>query len=102
MNGSIAAGSGPWNGDGMLYMIMSPPGGYGGFYETEYQEYTGATGYPNNGGLVLLNSATAATYQNVYKGSIFTALGTISGGTPANNSPVSASPKDTDWCDVEI
>jgi len=102
-NGSLAAGSGPWDSDGNWYWIQTPPAGYGGFGFNEFEEYTGATAtIPGNGGWQELASTTASTYQNVFKGNLFTAVGNISGGTPANNSPVSATPKDNTWSDVEI
>ena len=100
-DGSVATGTGPWASDGVWYWIQTPPGSYGGFGFSEFEEYTGASALPNTGWQQLA-TATASTYQNVFKGSLFTALGDISGGTPANNSPVSASPKDTTWADVEI
>jgi hypothetical protein len=100
-NGAVAAGSGPWASDGVWYWIQTPPGSYGGFGFSEFEEYTGASALPNTGWQQLA-TATASTYQNVYKGNLFTALGVISGGTPANNSPVGASPADNTWADVEI
>jgi hypothetical protein len=100
-NGNLAPGSGPWASDGVWYWIQSPPGGYGGFGFSEFEEYTGASALPNTGWTELA-TASAGTYQNVFKGALFTALGDISGGTPANNSPVSATPKDNTWSDVEI
>jgi hypothetical protein len=100
-NGAVVAGTGPWASDGVWYWIQTPPGGYGGFGFNEFEEYTGASALPNTG-WQLLATATAATYQNVYKGVVFSALGVLSGGTPANNSPVSVTPKDNNWSDVEI
>jgi hypothetical protein len=100
-NGTLAANTGPWASDGNWYWIQTPPLGYGGFGFADFEEYTGASVLPNTGWQQLA-TATASTYQNVYKGNLFTALGVISGGTPANNSPVSASPKDNTWSDVEI
>jgi hypothetical protein len=95
---------GPWASDGVWYWIQTPPGGSSGSGFTEYQEYTGATPLPNTG-WVQLGTTNAGSYQNVFKHSIFTApgaIGGIGGGTPANNSPVSGNPMDTNWSDVEI
>ncbi len=100
-SGTTINNSGPWASDGVWYWIQAPPGGYGGFGYNEFEEYTGATKLPNTGWQELA-STTASTYQNVFKGNLFTALGTISGGTPANNSPESATPADNTWSDVEI
>jgi hypothetical protein len=100
-NGALAANTGPWASDGNWYWIQAPPLGYGGFSFADFEEYTGASALPNTGWQQLA-TATASTYQNVYKGNLFTAVGVISGGTPANNSPVSATPKDKTWSDVEI
>jgi hypothetical protein len=100
-NGGLAANTGPWASDGNWYWIQTPPGGYGGFGFSEFQEYTGASALPNTGWQQLA-TASGGTYQNAFKGVLFSGLGNISGGTPANNSPVSASPKDTTWSDVEI
>ena len=97
-NGST---SGTWASDGNWYWIQTPPGGYGGFGFSDFEEYTGASALPNSGWQQLA-TASAGTYQTVFKGNLFTATGGLSGGTPANNSPVSASPKDNTWSDVEI
>jgi hypothetical protein len=107
-SGVTVNNSGPWASDGVWYWIQAPPGGYGGFGYNEFEEYTGATALPNTGWQELA-STTAGTYQNVFKGNLFTALGTFPdgttgspGGTPADNSPVSAMPQDNTWSDVEI
>src|SRR5206468_3886375 len=85
------------------YWIQAPPGGTGGFGFSDFEEYTGAGGALPNTGWTQLATATASTYRNVFKHTVFTAApGTISGGTPANNSPVGASPADNSWSDVEI
>jgi hypothetical protein len=102
-NGSPINNSGPWAMDGFWYWIQTPPGGADGFGFPEFEEYTGAAVLPNSGS-VELASTSAAANQNVFKANLFTATGELSGngGTPANNSPVSASPKDNTWSDVEI
>lgn len=101
-SGTPINNSGPWASDGVWYWIQAPPGGAGGFGFSEYQEYTGAGGKLPNTGWTPLAAAAATTYRNVFKGAVFTAPGTISGGTPANNSPFSATPADNSWADVEI
>ena len=41
---------GPWASDGIWYWIQTPPGGYGGFAYTDFEEYTGLGGtLPNTG-----------------------------------------------------
>ncbi len=97
--GTVDAG-GPWASDGVWYWIQAPPGGYGGFGYTEFQEYTGAGGVLPNTGWTQL--AATARMPNVYKHAVYTAPGAATGGTPANNSPVSATPMDSSWADVEI
>jgi hypothetical protein len=89
-----------WASDGVWYWIQTPPGGYGGFAYIDFQEYTGAGGaLPNTG---WQNPANVAAMPNVYKHAVFTAPGGLSGGTPANNSPVSVTPADSSWSDVEL
>ncbi len=89
-----------WASDGIWYWIQTPPGGYGGFAYNEFQSYTGlGGGLPNTG---WLNLANAGAMPNVFKHAVFTAPGGTSGGTPANNSPVSATPADEAWADVEV
>ena len=91
---------GPWASDGIWYWIQTPPGGYGGFSATDFEEYTGAGGaLPNTG---WANVANVFAMPNVFKSVVYTAPGTFTGGTPANNSPVSGSPMDNSWADVEI
>ncbi len=70
---------------------------------TSTEEYTGASVLPNTGWTEVADT-TAGIYQQVFKANLFTATGELAGngGTPANNSPVSASPKDNTWSDVEI
>ena len=94
--------SGPWASDGVWYWVQAPPGGIGGFGFTEFEEYTGAGGKLPNTGWTELNSVGAASFVNVFKSSVFTAPGGLSGGTPANNPPTSANPQDNNWADVEI
>jgi hypothetical protein len=100
--GTLELGSGPWASDGVWYWIQAPPGGAGGFGFSEFQEYTGAGGQLPNAGWTQLATATATTFRNTFKHAVFTAPGGGSGGTPANNSPVSANPADNNWSDVEI
>ncbi len=99
-NGSTS--SGPWASDGVWYWIQAPPGGAGGFGFNEFEEYTGLGGVLPNTGWTQLATTTASAQQNVYKHVVYTAPGGVSGGTPANNSPVSATPADNSWSDVEI
>ncbi|MGH7952901.1 MAG: hypothetical protein ACREFE_13430, partial [Limisphaerales bacterium] len=102
-SGTPINSSGPWPSDGIWYWVQAPPGGAGGFGFSEFQEYTGAGGaLPNTGWTQLATAAVSTAYRNVFKHVIFTAPGGISGGTPANNSPVSALPADNSWADVEI
>jgi hypothetical protein len=91
---------GPWASDGVWYWIQGPPDGAGGFVENDFEEYTGAGGMLPNTGWV--NLANVLYLTNVFKHAVFTAPGGVSGGTPANNSPVSATPMDNSWSDVEI
>jgi hypothetical protein len=100
--GVIQTGSGPWASDGVWYWIQAPPGGAGGFGFSEFQEYTGAGGALPNTGWNQITTSNAVTFKDVYKGVVYTAPGGIVGGTPANNSPVSGSPADNSWSDVEI
>jgi hypothetical protein len=89
-----------WASDGVWYWVSAAPGGIGGFAATEFQEYTGLGGaLPNTG---WQNPANVASMPAVFKHSVFSAPGGSSGGTPANNSPVSANPADNSWADVEI
>src|ERR1043166_2043190 len=85
--------------DGVWYWVEGPAGGAGGFAYNEFQEYTGAGGQlPNTG---WQNPANTGAKPFVFKREVFTARGTTN-GTPANNSPVSATPMDNSWSDVEI
>jgi hypothetical protein len=98
-SGALAPGSGPWASDGVWYWIQAPPGGSGGYGLSDFEEYTGASALPNTG---WLNIANVNAMPNVFKRAVFTAPGGLTGGTPANNSPVSATPQDNNWSDVEI
>jgi len=73
--------NGPWASDGVWYWIQAPPGGSGGFAQTDFQEYTGASALPNTG-WTQLATAGATTYSNVFKREIFSAPGGVRGGTP--------------------
>jgi hypothetical protein len=99
--GVVQPGSGPWASDGVWYWVQSPPGGIGGFGFDDFEEYTGAGPLPNTG-WNRVTTATATTFKNVYKRAIYSAPPGNNGGTPANNSPFSASPRDDAWSDVEI
>jgi len=94
--------SGPWAGDGVWYWIQSPPGGAGGFGFTDFEEYTGAGPVASNTGVTEVGAVGAASFTSVFKHNLFTAPGGLTGGTPANNSPESATPADSTWADVEI
>jgi hypothetical protein len=100
-NGSIISG-GPWAADGVWYWVQTPPGGASGFGFAEFQEYTGTGGALPNTGSTQLATASASIFTNVFKSTVFTAPGGLPGGTPANNSPVSATPADNSWSDVEL
>ncbi len=101
-SGTPINNSGPWSRAGIWYWLQAPPGGAGGFGVSESQEYPGAGGKLPNTGWTQLAAGAATTYRNVFKGEVFTAPGSFSGGTPANNSPFSTSPADNSWADVEI
>jgi len=94
--------SGPWASDGVWYWIQAPPGGAGGFGFAEFEEFTGTGGALPNTGWTQLGTAAASAFTSVFKPVLFTAPGGVAGGTPANNSPVSASPADNTWSDVEL
>jgi len=100
-NGSIING-GPWASDGVWYWIQAPPGGSSGFGFVEFQEYTGTGGTLPNSGATQLATTGAANFTNTFKHAVFTAPGGLSGGTPANNSPVGVNPADDSWSDVEL
>ena len=101
-SGTPINNSGPWASDGVWYWIQAPPGGAGGFGFSEFQEYTGAGGALPNTGWNPIGAASASTYAYVFKHAVFTAPGSVSGGTPANNSPFSTTPADNSWADVEV